>query len=37
VDRAALARLVSSIRRFLDLAAAATGPGWADVEILDSR
>ncbi len=37
VDRAALARLVSSISRFLDPADAVAAASGADVEILDSR
>jgi hypothetical protein len=37
VDRAALARLVASISRFLDPAPAVTAAAGADVEVLDSR
>ncbi len=37
VDRAALARLVASISRFLDPADAAAAAAGAEVEILDSR
>jgi hypothetical protein len=37
VDRAALARLVSSISRFLDPATAVTAAAAAEVEVLDSR
>jgi hypothetical protein len=37
VDRAALARLVVSISRFLDPAQAVTAAAGADVEVLDSR
>lgn len=37
VDRAALARLVSSISRFLDPADAISAASGADVEVLDSR
>ena len=37
VDRAALARLVSSISRFLDPATAVTAAAVAEVEVLDSR
>ena len=37
VDRAALARLVASISRFLDPAQAVTAAAGADVEVLDSR
>jgi len=37
VDRAALARLVSSISRFLTPEEAAAAAGGADVEIIDSR
>jgi hypothetical protein len=37
VDRAALARLVASICRFLDPAQAVTAAAGADVEVLDSR
>ena len=37
MDRTALARLMSSICRFLDPADAATAEAGADVEILDSR
>jgi hypothetical protein len=37
VDRAGLARLVASISRFLDPAAAVAAAGGAEVEVLDSR
>jgi len=37
VDRAALARLVGSISRFLDPVAAVEAAGGAEVEVLDSR
>ncbi len=37
VDRAALARLVASISRFLDPAQAVTAAAGAEVEVLDSR
>src|SRR6266498_2538233 len=37
VDRAGLARLVASISRFLDPAAAVAAAGGAEVQVLDSR
>lgn len=37
VDRAALARLVTSISRFLTPEEAVAAASWAEIEVLDSR